>query len=110
MNTNYEMNYMNEMDLMVEARKEALLRGKINKLELMETARDNELILDMEYIMGLYDNYRIVNSECGFNLYVMVNDDVWSYYIGFVCADDNYESFIVDHIGFPYVEECGGVY
>ena len=94
------VNECNERDLMLYARRQALLRNKQNKIDLLESAIENQMELDIEFIMGLFSKYEVVNTDCGFNLYVMVNEDVWSYYVAFICADEEYTKFVVDHIGY----------
>lgn len=93
-------NYYDERDIMLYVRRQALLRNKQNKLELLESAIESQIELDIEFIMGLYDNYKVINTDYGFDLYVMATKDVWAYYVAFINASEDYTKFVADHIGY----------
>lgn len=94
--------FTEDMKDLMRTVKKVMMSNYEKQLNELSEAINNGTEVSMQRIVNMFSDYDIVNSECGFTMYVLAPDNSWIFGIEFICTDEDYNVLLVDSIIYPH--------
>ena len=91
---------------LMDSVKRVIMADNQKNIAILENAMRTETELTIKQLDKMFSycyegSYRLAHNDCGVTLYVLAPDNSWVFGAELICADEDYNKFMVDSIIYP---------